>query len=71
MKPVGSCPPNVTLDGYLYGSFPKTNADIYLEIFPAIYSCSVYDCIVPEDNVPIPITPEIASKFIASVMMKN
>ena len=36
VNPVASVPPKIILDGYNDGSFPKTNAYIYLGIFPLI-----------------------------------
>lgn len=36
MNPVASAAPNVILDGYFVGSFPNTNDDICLVIFPFI-----------------------------------
>lgn len=36
VNPVESGPPNVILEGYVFGSFPNTNAEIYFEIFPLI-----------------------------------
>ena len=71
VKPFESGSPNFILDAYSVGLLPNRNDDIYLGIFPATSSFSVYDSIVPEDSKPNPITPEIASKFVPFVMMKN
>jgi len=69
--PEVSAPPNVTLEGCLVGSFPRTRDAIRSLIFPAFASWSTYDCYVPEDIEPRPITPDTASRLVAFVITKN